>query len=347
MKILLILFVVALTPWQAPAAELKLVLRHGQPVEDRKAAWDGHIDFASWIDDEHIVFASHSGNVACMSLNNGKVNWTRTNVGDITDWSVSQSTNRLAYLTEKNSIYIIDCTNGAPLFTVGSARLAQLLRIDFAIPCRVAITPNDGRLIVCTYSTFYGCNGYVLDSSYKTLLYSFHIDASPKEITVAPKGDRVAIVANEDVLCLRNLATDRDAFFRGERIAKEPDSLTFTIDAPFFSHLRDGGGDTIVYSLDNSWATGKVFVHDIKTKQVKSFDALNGHIELDVSFPTRRIALTGTSTDLTLLDFEGRLLAHKKKATMQRHSCVEFSPNGEQLLVGSWDNTLCVFTIAE
>ena len=62
------------------------------------------------------------------------------------------------------------------------------------------------------------------------------------------------------------------------------------------SRLRDGGGDTIVYTRDNSWYTGTVFVHDLKTDKAKSFDARNGHIELDVSFRERRIALTGTST---------------------------------------------------
>jgi WD40 repeat protein len=81
--------------------------------------------------------------------------------------------------------------------------------------------------------------------------------------------------------------------------------------------------------------------------KVQSFDGLNGHIELDVSFSTRRIALTGTSTDLTVLDFDGNVLAHKKNATMQRNLSVEFSPSADRILVGSWDNTLSVFSIRE
>jgi WD40 repeat protein len=146
---------------------------------------------------------------------------------------------------------------------------------------------------------------------------------------------------------LHDLTTDRDVFFRGQRIAKEPKSLTITIDAPFFSHLRDSGSDTIVYTLDNSWATGSVYIHNISTKATKSFDARSGHIELDVSFPKRRIALTGTSTDLTVLDFDGKQVAHTTKATLQRNYSVEFSPDGERVLVVSGDNTLSIFSIAE
>lgn len=37
----------------------------------------------------------------------------------------------------------------------------------------------------------------------------------------------------------------------------------------------------------------------------------------------------------------------KKNATIQRNSSVEFSPFADRILVGSWDNTLSVFSIAE
>ena len=53
------------------------------------------------------------------------------------------------------------------------------------------------------------------------------------------------------------------------------------------------------------------------------------------------------TTDLTVLDFDGHVVAHKKNVTMQRNASVEFSPAVDRILVGSWDNTLSVFSIAE
>jgi WD40 repeat protein len=347
MKTMLLLAAVVLLPWQASAAGFKLVHRHGKPIADGKAAWSGHVDFASWVDDDSVVFASRSGNVTCISLKDDKIKWTLPNVKDIDDWSLSRKTRRLAYLTGDNNISVIDCTDGKPLFNADSQQLARLLRLRFATPSRLAITPDDGRLIVCDFSMSYGRHGYILDPSYKKVLSSFHVDAAPKELSVSPKGGRIAVVADKEVLCVRDVTTDRDIFFCGERILREPKVMTREIDVPFFSHLRDGGGDTIVYTEDNSWFTGTLFVHNIKTKNVKSFDARNGHIELDVSFSARRIVLTGTSRDLILLDFDGKLLAHAEKPTLQRNRCVEFSPNGQQVLVGSWDNTLSVFRISE
>lgn len=244
-------------------------------------------------------------------------------------------------------VSVIDCTNGKPLFKGNRQLLAQLLRIDFPVPFRVAIAPNDGRLILCAGSATYGRNGFVVDPTYKKLQSSFHIDAYPREISVALVDDRIAVVAEKEVLCLHNLSTDRDEFFRGQRITKGSQAVSIAIDSPFFSHLRDSGSETIVYTRDNSWGTGKVFVHNMKTKKVKTFDARNGHIELDVSFSKKRVALTGTSTNLTLLNFDGNTLAEKKKATLQRNACVEFSPDGKRLLIGSWDNTLSVFSLRE
>jgi WD40 repeat protein len=347
MKTPLLMVVIALAPDQSPAAEFKLVHRHGEPIADRTAGWNGHIEFASWVDEEYVVFASRSGEVVCISLDSGKVKWSLDNITEIQDWSVSRKTRRLAYLTGKKVISVVDCDNGKPLLKADSDQLARLLHVDFAIPFRVTISPDDGRLIVCLFSTFYGRNGYILDSSFQKMLSSFHVDASASELSMPPSGARIAVVADKDVLCVRDLTADQDVFFCGVRIAREPESFTFTIDAPFFSHLRDGGGDTIVYTEDNSWGTGTVFVHNITTQNVKQFGARNGHIELDVAFPAQRIVLTGTSKDLTLVDFDGKVLAHQKGATQQRNSCVEFSPNGQRILVGSWDNTISIFRILE
>jgi len=338
---LLLIFLLQLP---ALAADIDLLFRHGDPVQDRKTAWKGHIDFASWVDDEQIVFFSR-GNVTCVSTKTGKAQWLVKDIGKISDWSMSRGTKRLAILGEDDTTYVIDCNNGKALFTADRKTMAKILGQRFFSPYRIAISPKDGSLVITNFSTFYSRNAFVLDASYKELASSFEIDASPLNLSLSPTGQRVAIIADENVLCLRDLAKNRDVFFRGKRIKEKQKSSGGAIDVPFFSHFRDSGGDEIVYTQDNSWSTGKVFVHNLTTKTTHSFDGRNGHIELDVSFQTRRIALTGTSTDFTILDFDGNVIVHKKNATLQRNVLVEFSPSADKILVASWDNTLSVFSI--
>lgn len=79
---------IALLPLSALAAELELAFRHGEPSTDRKASWAGRIEFASWIDDEHVAYASH-GNVTCISTQTRKVQWSINKVGETLEWSVS------------------------------------------------------------------------------------------------------------------------------------------------------------------------------------------------------------------------------------------------------------------
>lgn len=327
---------------QADANDLALIFQHGTA---------GPVEYASWVDDDHVVFFSNH-KVTCLSTDSGRVQWVVKDVGDITDWSVSRATKRLAYLEDTGEfmnsklINVIDCNSGRKTFTADRNRISRLLKLKFAIPSRIALAPDDGRLLVCMFSTFYGRNAYVLDPSHTKVQTSFQIDASPKEVSISPNGKRVSIIADDEVLCIRDLLNNRDVFFRGTRIKEKPDSIVGTIDGPFFSHFRDSGDDLLVYTLDNSWATGWVYVYNLKSRRASSFDAHNGHIELDVSFETKRIAVTGTSTDLTLLDFDGNVLSSKSDATMQRNLCVEFSPSTDRILVGSCDNTLSVCSIA-
>ena len=183
----------------------------------------------------------------------------------------------------------------------------------------------DGRLIVCNFSGAYGSNGYVLDSKYKKHVATIAIDPHPKELSLSSGGKRLAVIADADVLCITDLVTTKELFFTGKRIRKDPSSVTGVIDAPFYSHLRHDGKNTVVCTRDNSWSTGEVEIYDMATKKkIKEFDAHNGHIEMDVDFEQSRIALTGTSHGLMLMDFEGKVIASLKNATEQRNVCVEF-----------------------
>ena len=41
------------------------------------------------------------------------------------------------------------------------------------------------------------------------------------------------------------------------------------------------------------------------------------------------------------------MIAERKKAAMNRITSVEFSPSEDRILIGSWDNTLAVFSMRQ
>lgn len=330
----------------APVLELPLLFRIGKPIRDHEAARDGWIVYASWVDDESIVYLSQ-GNVTCISTKDRRVQWVVRDVGKINDWSVSRGAKRLAIRNDNFVTSVIDCISGEIIFSVDKKRLAQVLNIEHVTPTRVAISPTDSRLFFCSYAEHFGRNGYIVDPSCTTLLSTFDVDAGPSKLSVSPSGRRLAVVAGEDVLCVTDLNEGLEVFFQGSRVRENSGARTRSIDSPFFSHLFDSGSDELVYSLDNSWGTGEVFIRNLATNEVHSFDGRNGHIELDVSFASRRIVLTGTSTDLTVLDFNGDVIAERKNAAMDRITSVEISPSQDRILIGSWDNTLAVFSMRQ
>ncbi len=350
----LICLALALSPSLLPAAEFKRVYRHGDPVPKGEKLNDRRVDFAFWGDKQTIVFASPR-ELACLSQEKGELQWSVENKRRVWDWSYSRGTKRLAILyTSKNEgwlggkrISIIDCATGQNTFDVNGEQLAKLLGTPYFVPTCVALA-EDGRLIVCDYERQFGRNGYVFDSTYQKVLSAFDIDASPDQISLSPDGSRVAAIADVGVVSVRDARTNAAVYFEGRRIMEAPKNLHLVIGPPFLSHVRHDGDNTLVYTMDGGcFGIGEVFVRDLAAKRVAKFGGRNGHIEMDVSFAKQWIALTGTSTDLALLDFEGKVIAEIKKATTRRNSCVEFSPSSDRVLVVSYDGTLSVFAIEE
>jgi len=352
------LFFVATASSDMDAASFRLVRRYGEPIKDRQKATAGRILFASWIDDDSIVFNSDAGRIVRLSMKSAKIKWSIDDVKEIQDWSVSRGASRLAYLA-KGRVYVVDCKDGSRIVELSGGDLARIMGIDSVDPCCLALSPKNGQLIVCNNSYSYGRNAYVLDPSYRKILRTCDTDAYPHDISLSRVGRYVSVIADKNVLNVRDVTKNCDVFFRGHRILIDPKTLwnpkTMTgsvppielvIDAPYFSHIRYDGRRTVVYSRDGGLsANGEVFVRDLCSRQVNNFDAGNGHIEMDVDFRSRRIILTGTSRNLTLVDFAGKKLAHATAVTMQGNLCVEFSPSGHYVLVGSWDNTLSVYKI--
>lgn len=344
------------------ADELARVFRFGKAKTQHSDFWEGRIQHASWIDDEWVVFFSE-GKVRCLSTKSGEIRWTldiyEENVGEkvertfpqkfdgLFDWNVSKSSKRLVIQDRSQQIKVIDCTTGTVLFQPTDEQLAEILGLRFVVVGRVLLSPTDGRLIFESAESTFGRHGYVLDSTYSKLEGTFDIDANPRFISISPDGKRIAVIAEDEVLSVREILENREVFFRGKRIHEAPENRTGSIDVPFFSNICDSGGSLLVYSRDNSWGTGAVTLHDLENDSSTTFSGRNGHIEFDVAFRSKRLVLTGTSTELAVLDFNGAVLASEKHATMYRNLSVEFSPSEDRILVGSWDNTISVFALVK
>ncbi len=325
--------------------ELRRIFRHGELVLDEDTYWEGRVEHASWVDDEFVVFFAR-GQVTCISTKTGEIQWTSEKIGRIFDWSLSRSTKRLAIRNEQMQLFVIDCVTGTVIFHPSDERLSELFGQNFV--GGIALSPTDGRLVIESAGSTFGRFGFVVSADYSKVEATFDIDAYPRSISISPDGKRIAVIADDDVVSVREILQNREVFFRGTRIHEAPEIRSYSIGEPFFSHVRDSGDTALVYVQDGGcWSTGTVTVHNLATEKSTTFCGRNGHVELDVCFRTKRMALTGTSKELAVLDFEGNVIAAAKSATANRNTSVEFSPSEDRLLVGSWDNTVCVFKLVE
>jgi WD40 repeat protein len=129
-------------------------------------------------------------------------------------------------------------------------------------------------------------------------------------------------------------------------IFKTGDGKRVAIDVPFISNSAFDGKNTLVYSIDNSWATGTIHIHDTGTnKEIACFNSMNGHLAMDINFNDSIIALSGTSKHLILADFQGRDIAHQTNASNSRIHTVNFSPDGSRIAIGGEAGTLIIFKI--
>ena len=345
MKLISIVFA-SLVAVNSFGSEITRTHKFGSAIADRSLAISGRIDHASWIDESRIVYWSINGELVCRDISKNEKPWSINNISGVKSWSMCRKKSLLALVYSEDDemligttkVRIIDCENGKTVFSADSGQLAKLLSSKYSLPTHVALTPSGAKLVVCCFRD----GGYVLDPSFSKIESRFETSERVTSIHVSPDGSRVSLIGDE--LCIRDLKLNKD-ILGGTRLKKI--TVRSGIDAPFVSHTRYDGKETFVYTIDNSWSTGKVFVHNIKTDKSQSFDALNGHIEMDVDFPRKRLVLTGTSKHLTVFNFDGKTLGHFPNSSSQRNMCVEFSPSGDQILVGSWDNTVSVFKIKE
>lgn len=341
--------------------EITAELTHGEPITDREKAWAGHIRHASWLSEKQVVFWSSKGELVCLSLDAKSPIWTLKTVANVSNWSVSRKSQLIAFAASgqrfgENSVAVIDAKTGKAVFEANGDKLAKLVKQDYVVVSTVGLTPGGERLVLINSSGKFERSGFAFDPRKPDKVTSFRVDPSIRELSFSPDGKRIAYIAEGDhdgqreaqILAVRTIDADQDVFVQGKRVLETPEFQFFSTDVPSFSHIRHDGQNLLLIAKDNAWNNkGEIFLRDLATGKVRSFDIGRGHIVLDVRFDLKRIALTGTSTDVTVIDFDGKVVAEQKHGTADRNVSIEFSPAGDRLLVGSWDNTVRVFRITE
>lgn len=354
MKPLSLLLIVSCTCLPNVLAE-NLEQRHQFGIQNgtHDGVWQGPIKYASWVDDDTVVYWSQSGTLTCRTLRAAKPLWQVRHLEGVYSWSVDRKNRNVALIrkqliTDGWSVSVFDCITGKLRFFADKPQLERLLGTGSQRPVCVLLMPSGGRLVICMSAEYYSRSAFILDGTFQKVDSSFHIDAYASCATLSPDGTTVTTIADENVISVREIMADKEIYFSGNRIFKKPEPVfSSSSDVPFISNARHDGKETLIWSVDNSWGSGTVNVSNIVTKKVISFDARNGHVVMDVDFDRQRIALSGTSKDLTVVDFGGQVITDLKKAASRRNAAIEFSPSGNQILVGSWDHTLTIYRIKE
>ncbi len=281
----------------------------GISLQDRMEAWPGHIDIVVWLDNDTIVYTGGSGLIRCYSLKSKSEMWRQQiTLKDRKEPLLAHHT--VDGLTIGNgSVFVLDLERKIHVFDGATGKTGN--KLDWE---SIAVKLLDRKV----------SKNYV------------------SETTPSPDGNSIVSLSPPESIRIWSLRQNREIFKMGNERAD------IVIDGPFTSHAQFDGAKTLIFTVDNSWATGTVHVHDIQQKKdLLTFDSRNGHAEMDVDFASSRIALTGTSENLTLFDFQGKILIEQKKAADQRIRAVRFSPDRKRIAIGSWDNTVRVFEIKE
>ena len=352
--------ILALLAWSAALAstsaeELTQLCKIGQPAvvqqpvaEADRAVWQGHIEHLYWAGDDILVTATLGGLVRCHTTADGRELWSKPLGGEIrpmTGDAIHSVTGphsadgNLWSLGADHVIRELSLSDGRELRRFTREQLASLLKKDFVLPGHMAWLRDTKRVFIATYGDGYGLHGFVLDiapfrpageAATDGFLRSAEVHASGRYLTTIGNG-RIRIWSFDEHKQVYEFASG--------------DALD-TIDAPFMSNAQFNGKQTLVYTIDNSWATGQAFVQSInQTKADATFNSRHGHVVMDCDFAHGRIALTGTERHVTVVDLQGNVLLEKRRATADRNAAIRFSPSGRRLAVGSWDNTARVFKL--
>ena len=352
MKIPCIFFTILGSLFHEPAIaqSIEQLQRIDGPAAEIKDEYDYRLNFAEWINDSEIVTFTRDFQLSRIDIATKKKAWSRSWKNEICDFCVSQS-GMIGLVSNGDrtgpSVILVDATDGSTALSKTSDELAKLSGLPFFIPSRITIHPVNGQVLVSNFSTHFWDNAYIFDPKLNSVEKRLGIDSTPKKIAFTRNGERLTILADTDVLNVRSVEQNADVFFAGKRISEPRKGISFTIDAPVYSNAIHDGRDLIVYSRDNSWGTGSIYIHRLSTKKTIEFDGLNGHIVMDVDFANERIAVSGTSKDIVIFDFSGNRIAKAKNPTGERYFQLRYSPNGGKLMVCNDEDHVWIFAITE
>ena len=345
----LTLIVASLALHPATAQRIEHFSRIDIPLTKRSAQFGNNEIFAEWLNDVEIVSYTRDWRLARVDVSTKEKKWSRKWLDGVSDFSVCASQMRIALicksdLLKETKVVLVHTTDGSSILSTDSRKLSELADTQFFLPTQIAIHPKNGSVLISNFSTHFGDNAYLFNNKLDRIDRRIGVDSMPGEISFTENADRLTILADFDVLNIRDISKNSDIYFAGKRYKKPRTSITSVVDAPFFSNAYHDGENMLVYSRDNSWATGRIFVHELDKKTKNEFDGLNGHIVMDVDFANKRIAASGTSKDISLFDFNGNKLAELTNATGKRNFNLRFSPDGKKLLICN-SNAIWIFAI--
>jgi WD40 repeat protein len=323
----------------ARAAELEPLVVIGTPMPDGAEAWERHVNFVVWLDDHAVAFAGEAGFVKCYDLAKKSERWSKAIDGKIRRLAAGEG--NLFVLDERGTVHMLTAATGERVRQLDAKALATIAGADFVIPKHIAWLPVRNALVLTSFSREDDDNSLVLDGRTFRLIGRAKTGDYLRGVWPTLDGSHIVTTAGANRIRIWSIEQSREVLSLG-------DDQGIVIDGPFVSNAAFDGKSTLVYSVDNSWATGTVRVYDTtQKKEVARFDSRNGHVEMDVDAAWSRIALTGTSEALVLVGLDGRVHATRKDAAEQRIIAVKFSPDGKRVAVGSWDTTARVFDIKE
>ena len=322
----------------SPGSQLKLTpaLTIGTPESDENAGSNYEFNRAAWITSKTLLHIEPNGRITALAFPDGKAYWTqqlsepigRTHTGD----------NRIL-LELKQSLAVLDSNTGSPISWIKPEHIMPATDSLPRFTIRTSIwLPSLHTVLVHGVSRENTRHSFLMDPKTFTPSGEFIGDDI--------QSDKLDGIDNQQRYHLYHLHNIPVWPFDGSSSLSP--TLTHEVDAPFVSNVFYDGNRTLIYSVDNSWSTGTIHVCDtLKKQELANFDAGNSHIEMDVDFERSRIAISGTSRNLTISSFAGDTLAHTTNAALQRIMDVNFSPDGSHVSVSGWENAVRVYRLDE
>ena len=193
----------------------------------------------------------------------------------------------------------------------------------------------------------YGYRAYLIDLKQERITARFKMDPYINDMHLSADGRFLGYVSAE-LFSVYDKKRQRDHMIFGKHVT-EPTGWSIEIDTPFFSNIRVNEQVAVV-TKDASFgpADSKLIVVDmVKGKILANRGVPGGHVELAVDPTQQRIAITGSSCDLSIYDYQGRPLAQLDDASKERNYSVSFSPSGDRLAVGGVLGVVEVYSLAE